>query len=230
MSRSLAAALAAARSGGTLLLIASLPANDPDLADAAVEGGASVIKVHANVRHRAGGRSFGNLTEEAESIRAIRAAHPDIPLGLVPGEDPQTIAGELELAKELGFDFISAYSHAAPAALPSAELEVMLAFGPSTPPALATTLAGNAHVLEASIVPGDGYGQPMTAEDVLRYAQLVSLSALPVVVPTQRHLRPEDLPALIRGGVAGLMFGAVVAGSTPESFRRAARAYRQVLP
>ena len=40
-------------------VVVSLPANDLDLARAALDAGAQAIKVHCNVWHRASGHTFG---------------------------------------------------------------------------------------------------------------------------------------------------------------------------
>jgi len=229
MNRSLPDALAAARAAGSVLLIASLPANELAFADEAVAGGADALKMHANIRHRAGGRGFGTLADEATAVRRIREAHPNLPLGLVLGEEAEVVERDLGLARELGVDFISAYVHAAPARALAGLPGVMLAFDAATPHAFAARLGGLAVALEASIIPADGYGRVLEAADVLRYADLAARSPVPLVVPTQRRVRPADLPALRRAGVSGLMFGAVVAGDRPEGFRDAARAFREAL-
>ena len=59
----LRAAQEGSRSG---VLIASLPRNDPELARAALAGGADVLKVHLNVTHNASGVRFGSLCRSEE--------------------------------------------------------------------------------------------------------------------------------------------------------------------
>lgn len=228
MKRSLLQALQAARAAGSLTLIASLPRNDLALAQAAVAGGASVLKVHANLEHRASGLRLGSLAEEAPAIAAIRAAFPGLPFGIVLGDAPEIIERDLPLAAQLGLDFISGYAPALPAATLSGPLAAMIAFNDLTPPEFAAHLPPGS-VLEASIIPHGGYGQPLSTLDLLAYRRLAALSPVPVVVPTQRLITPRDLPFLAAAGVAGLMFGAVVAGSTPEGFLAAARAFSAAL-
>ena len=52
-------------------LIASLPGNRLDLAKAAVECGADVVKVHMNVQHRASGLHFGTFEVDKETLQEI---------------------------------------------------------------------------------------------------------------------------------------------------------------
>jgi hypothetical protein len=46
-----------------MVLIASLPKNDPALAKAAAAGGADMLKIHLNVEHAASGTKFGSFDE-----------------------------------------------------------------------------------------------------------------------------------------------------------------------
>ena len=49
----------------SMLLIASLPRNDPELARAAFDAGVDVAKIHINVHHHASNTHFGTLDEES---------------------------------------------------------------------------------------------------------------------------------------------------------------------
>lgn len=214
-----------------MTLIASLPENSADLARAAVEGGADVIKVHINVVHHASGTRFGSLEEERERLVAVLEAAGGVPVGIVPGGRPGIDRGDLEPLIEMGFDFVSAYAaHLSAACLTIRGIGKMVALDSFyvLEDAAAMACAG-VDVLEASIIPHDGYGRLLTAADVLRYAALARAFGGPVVVPTQRNIRPDDVRALMGAGVRGLMIGAVVAGKDPASFGAATRLYRRVI-
>ena len=68
-------------------LIASLPGNRLDLAKAAVECGADVVKVHMNVQHRASGLHFGTFEEEKETLQEILSVAKG-PCGIVAHDGP----------------------------------------------------------------------------------------------------------------------------------------------
>ena len=70
----------------SLNLWVSLPHNEPELAQAALEAGADVLKVHIAADHFASGTRFGTLEEEGERIAQIIAAAKDKPVGIVPGD------------------------------------------------------------------------------------------------------------------------------------------------
>jgi hypothetical protein len=79
--------LAARRKERPPVLIASLPRNDPALAQAALEGGADVIKFHIHLQHRASQTVTGSLAEERPALEQILRLSAGHPVGIVPGAD-----------------------------------------------------------------------------------------------------------------------------------------------
>ena len=212
-----------------LSLIMSLPANDPALFRAAFEEGADVVKVHINLEHRASGTHFGSLDQERDVLEEMLALARG-PVGLVPGAAVETAARDLPLAAEMGFDFFSIYAHHMPVGVAAPDREWMIACdGTYSLDEVKAMEAIGANVVEASIVPGTGYGCPLCARDLLRYHALTSATKLPVVVPTQRFIRPQEVQALAQTGVKGLMIGSVVTGRTEESIRQAVNAFRNAI-
>ena len=88
----LRAAQEGSRSG---VLIASLPRNDPELARAALAGGADVLKVHLNVTHNASGVRFGSLAEKAANLEAIRGIQLGRTEGIQLGKTEGIQLGEI---------------------------------------------------------------------------------------------------------------------------------------
>lgn len=229
---SLSQLLADVRAGRRpMALIASLPANDPDLARAALEGGADVIKVHINLEHRASHTHFGSLAEERPALEVITRLAAGRPCGIVPGNDPTRLdAEELRALPELGFDFLSLYLRDAPAGLlpPSTVLERMLALSSED----ALELAGgldrvDMQVCELSIMAKETYGQPLTALDLARFALVRARTRLPLVAPTQHFFTPAALADLAGAGVEAVMLGAIVAGKTPATWREQFSLFRR---
>ena len=212
-----------------LTLIMSLPVNDPALCAAAFEAGADVVKVHINVAHRASGTRFGSLQETYPALKEM-LDHRAGPMGLVLGASPEAVLSDLDAAGSLSFSFYSLYAHHVPARLLSCPVPLMAACDSTyTPDEIAEMPRCGAKILEASIVPGGEYGSPLTMRDLLHYSALVRCTGLPVVVPTQRRITPEDVPALIRTGIRGLMIGAVVTGRDRDSICRAIRAFKTAI-
>lgn len=215
---------------GRFPLVMSLPFNDPALAEAAWDSGADVVKIHVNVKHHASQTLFRSYEEERPAIAAMLARARG-PMGIVLGSDPATAAAALSAAVADGFDFISLYGHHAPLeVLSCGAVDKMLAPDYTWENWEISRLEEvGADILEASVMHPDSYGQPITARELIRYRQLVRLTALPVVVPTQRAVRPCEVGALRACGVKGLMLGAVVTGKERGGIAAAVAAFRAAI-
>ncbi len=212
-------------------LIMSLPKNDPDLAKAARDGGADVLKVHIRVEHTASGTHFGTLDEERARLEAILAAFPG-PVGIVAGADDPATPEEMEGLEEMGIDFFDLYLSHMPAWMwhtPRMAKTVALEPNYTIHQALALENLG-ADLLEAAIVPHQGYGKPLTMADLTAYRDLHDTVDIPIIVPTQRAIRPEEA-TLITGecGIEGLMIGAIVTGTTSRDIERAVKRFKEAL-
>lgn len=215
-------------------LLVSLPNNDLELAKAALAGGAQAIKVHCNVWHRASGHTYGPYEENQEFIRELIRLCGDVPVGLMPGTDEAFITDddrrELE---EMGLSYVSAYSHHLPCFMMDSEtltnaVAIDLTYSDST---LDAVRSSDIEVLEASIVPGEHYGRELYYADILRYSEIVRRSGKPVVVPTQKKIKPGEVKYLYQAGCKAIMIGAVVLGQdpAPEEVRAVTRAFREAV-
>ncbi|WNR44848.1 hypothetical protein [Paenibacillus roseipurpureus] len=214
-----------------LQLLVSLPSNDVELAKAALAEGADGLKVHMNVSHRASGNSFGPLGHYEATFQEIRSLYEG-PFGIVPGGAMAEVKrDEIEKLPALGVDFFSIYAHHMSTFLLGAK---GLSKTFATDPAFDLKLVEGAKAfgmdaLEASIIPGDEYGSPLHFGDLMKYRFLVQHARVPVIVPSQRKLTPEDVPALSECGVKALLIGAVVTGRSKEGIQRAVSAFREAI-
>jgi hypothetical protein len=211
-------------------LIVSLPQNSAALARAAAEGGADALKVHLNVRHDASGTQFGSFAEERGSLEEILAV--GLPTGIVPGvAGSLPTPGEMEGLAEMGLDFFDLYDHDMPAWMTRFEgMTRTVAISPLTPIASLNVFDRMGfEMMEAAIVPHEGYGEALSAADLARYHQVRAATSLPIIVPTQRAVAPEDMPALLDTGVNALMIGAIVTGREPDQLRAATRRFVSAL-
>ncbi len=213
---------------GRFPLVMSLPRNDPALAEAAWKNGADVVKVHVNVKHHASQTLFGTFEEERSAIEAM-LSHAKGPMGIVLGAEGAAAEQTLPLAVACGFDFLSLYGHhTAPRVLAADGISKMIA--PDYTWAdweIEGLQAVGADILEASVMHPDSYGQPLSARELIRYQHLSRLSQLPIVVPTQRAIRPDEIASLRSCGVKSLMIGAVVTGKDAQSIGDAVAAFRR---
>jgi hypothetical protein len=225
-------ALIKARKEKKLVLIASLPRNDADLARAALDAGADAVKIHINVHHHASNTHFGTLNEERNNLTAILKVWEGRLTGIMPYAAPVNDPDTFNELADMGFDFYSQYlGHAVAGCLPSPDrVARMLALAVDDPIELASGLdLLPVQVCELSIMDGNTYGQPFTYHDILRYSAIRVKTNLPLVVPSQHLVVPESVPDLIQIGIEGLMIGAVVAGSTVESWTKSIKAFRNVI-
>ena len=214
-----------------LALIMSLPGNNVELARVAVEAGADVIKVHMNVQHRASGLHFGTFEEEKETLAQIREIAGDRPCGIVAGNSIEDVERDCFSAAELGYSFVSLYATATPlSVLAYPHMKKMIALAPGyTLEDVRQLPSIGADVLEASVMNPQTYGQRLTAKELLEYAAIAEASKLPVVIPTQRAIRPEEVGQLASVGVAGIMIGAVVTGKEPDTVKRSIIEFRNAI-
>ena len=212
------------------LLLVSIPRNDLTLARAAAEAGADAIKVHLNCQHFASGTCFGSWPEEKAVIAEIRK-NLEIPLGIVTGAEELPSDEDLPEIRRAGFDFWDLFAHHTPPGyLDWPEMAHMVAVDPTwTPEFVQDLVALGVQVIESSIIPRPQYRTRLTAADLTRYAVLVRSARIPVVVPTQKAVRPDEIQYLHRVGVRGLVIGAVVTGHEVEGLRAAVGAFRQAI-
>lgn len=205
-----------------MTLVVSLPMNSIDMARVAVEYGAHALKIHVNVHHRASGNRFGSLIEEMDSIQDILAT-VNVPLGLVPGGADAFISqDEFRVIEEWGVDFFSVYAQHMPLFLSEkTKLTRMIAIDHAiTPLELQGISTAPIDVLEASIIPNEAYGFPLNFADLIKYAGIVKSVNKPVLVPTQKAIKPTEVKNLSFIGVKAIMIGAVVTGQDLECLKQ----------
>jgi len=204
-------------------LIVSLPANSPELARAAVEGGTDALKVHIHVRHDASGTQFGSLAEERGDLEQILSL--GLPTGIVPGAGKRLpTSEEMDQLAAMGIDFFDMYAEDMPAWLTvfSGMTRAVALHSLAQGDLLADLQALGFELIEAAIIPHEGYGRPLTAADLAAYRKVRNATRLPIIVPTQRAMRPEEAGLLVRDiGINAIMIGAIVTGKEAAGLRAA---------
>lgn len=211
-------------------LMVSLPRNEPALARAAVESGATSLKVHVNCHHFASGTTFGSWNEEQGPIREILAS-VDVPVGIVTGEEVQPSAQDLTDMKAAGLDFWDLFCKFTPASHMQLPMGRMVAVDSSWTPELMNALAClGVQIIEGSVIPRTEYRSGLNLVDLATYHRLCRASApMPVLIPTQKAIHPTEVALLRRAGAAGLTIGAVVTGLEESSLREATAGFAQAI-
>lgn len=206
--------------GNKFSLVVSLPSNNLELAEAALDGGAQAVKVHCNVWHRASGHTFGTYAENREFLQQLIALCRDVPVGLVPGGEDAFITPEERLELEnMGLGFFSSYSQHLPChMMESKVLTKMVAIDYTyTENTLDAVQSSDIDVLECSVQPGENYGTDLNYADILRYSDIVTKSGKPCLIPTQRKIKPCEVRHLYEAGCKAVMIGAIVMGKEPDA-------------
>ncbi|MDO5297642.1 MAG: hypothetical protein Q4F00_13625 [bacterium] len=211
-------------------LLVSITRNDVELARIAQEAGADAVKVHINCAHFASGTNFGTWQQEEDNILKIRQAL-NIPLGIVLGAEEQPSPDDIDEIRQVGFDFWDLFAHhTVPCYFDWDDMGHMVAVNSTwTPKFVENLIPQGVDVIESSIIPQTNYRSRLTAADVSQYAQLVEASSVPIIVPTQKAVRPEEVKHLYRAGVCGIAIGAVVTGLGTEHLRDTVSAFRKAI-
>lgn len=215
-----------------LTLIVSLPANDVELAKAAIEAGADMVKIHLNVEHRASKTRFGSLQEELENVKAIRnlCNTHNISLGIVAGGHNEIPMSEIDGIMENGFEFISLYDKHMNPLIMKKDIYKMVAIDDNYDIELVKVYDSlSIDILECSIMDPKTYGEPLTVREILQYKSIRNSTNTPIVIPTQRKITPEQSLILQEIGINGIMIGAIVTGKTKESIYKSTLEFRKTI-
>lgn len=213
-------------------LVASLSSNNLDLAKAALDGGADAVKVHINVLHAASGNLFGSFEDNREFLTKLLEMAGDRPVGAVlGGGDAYITEEEKRELEDMGLDFVSCYAEHFPAfMLKGDKITKMVALHDTYETVLPAVKNSEIQVVEASIMHASQYGSPLTYFDLLQYRKICEAVTQPVLIPTQKKIKPEEVFALRDAGCKAVMIGAVVVGdTTAESWYKATCAYRNAV-
>ena len=212
-----------------LTLIMSLPVNDPELCRAAFGEGADVVKIHLNVHHRASGTHFGTLDEQREALEEMLECKAG-PMGIVPGGSVEDAERDFEALEQMPFSFYSVYAHHIPGCMLGSARPLMAACDYSySMDEISLMPEAGAKIVEASVIPGGEYGTRLNMRDLMKYTAIARSVGVPVVVPTQRAIRPEEVWLLSRAGVKAIMIGAMVTGKEKDGILAAIRAFRKAV-
>ncbi|OAM79988.1 hypothetical protein [Devosia elaeis] len=213
-----------ALTSGDYPIIVSLARHDLDLAKAALDGGAFALKTHLNAYHRATGTTFGTFEQERPFFEQL--AKLGCPLLVMAGQETVPTAEEMDALADLGFEGFNVYvDHMQPHLLQS-RLRPMPALSSTSK---AEDIQGIAAIpgciIEASIMPFERYRTAMTDADLARYGAVVQAANVPVIVPSQLALTPENATQLRNAGIAAPLLGAIVTGDTSQSMHRAVKSF-----
>lgn len=204
-----------------MTLIVALPKNDPELAEAAVKGGADALQLHANVH------GFKSFREEKENLESI-LSRSKIPVGIVPGGKKHASEKEMNEIVKMGFDFFDMdLEHLPPFMLKLKGISKVLALNSRYTIDKVIGLAHRgAEALDAAIIPTTGWGEDLVVGDLQNYISIVLSAGIPVIIPTQRSIKASEVAIVADTGAKGLLLTSVVTGTIPKHIKERVQEFR----
>jgi hypothetical protein len=206
-----------------LTLIVSLPKNDPQLAAAAIKGGADALQLQLNVR------DFGDFKSEKAGLADILEL-ANIPVGIMPGVKKHASQKEMQEMSRMGFDFFNMKMNNLPSYYPKIKgTNKVLVLGLGSRFTIDVVLGIGryaADAIDAAIIPSTEAGRDLVVGDLQNYISIVISAGIPVIVPTQRAVRPSEAAIIADTGAKGLMLTPVVTGTTAKHVEANTREFR----
>jgi len=194
-----------------LTLIVALPENNLEMAEAAFAAGPDALQLQLNTRE------FITLEQERDTLIKILKI-VEAPVGLFIGNDKELHESEIKEIEKLGFDYVSiGVEHLSPIVLKSKKLSKILALNSRyTLDELIELGKNNFQALDAAVISSSDLETDLVVGDLQNYISIILSANLPVIIPTQRHIRPSEVSIIADTGAKGLMLTKTVLGSTAK--------------
>lgn len=204
-----------------LTIIVALPKNNLELAEAAIRGGADALQFQVNVS------GFGSFAEEKEALQSL-VRQLKLPIGLNLGYNAETSEKEVKAIKKIGFDFVSVRMKLLPEYL--RKIRGLSRIVTLHSDFVFENLVGmekiGADVLDAAIIPSPMQGKDLVVGDLQNYISIVLAAGVPVIIPTQKDIRPSEVAIVADTGAKGLLLTPIVTGTTEQHIEKNVREFR----
>ena len=198
-----------------LTLIAEVPENDLELAAIATAAGADVLLLRINTH------ALNDLEAEKENLEKVLAS-TKIPVGLSAGWEK--LLGKKEVAQicSLGFDFINiGIEHLSSSTVGLKKIGKVLKLNSRFSLDDIVDVARDEYVaMDAAIIPTSGWGKDLVVGDLQNYISIVMSAGLPVIIPTQKAIKPSEVSIVADTGVKGLILTPIVFGSSAKHVKQ----------
>jgi putative N-acetylmannosamine-6-phosphate epimerase len=186
-----------------MTLIVQLPENNIEMAKAAEAAGADAL-----------------IINNGEIIKGIK-----IPIGI--DLSSQGKLDEKELKKYEKFDFINFHFDSLTAISKRIKTGKIIALSNSyTLDKVIGVENIGAQAIDAAIVPLSQASRDLVVGDLQNYIAIAISSGLPVIIPTQRTIKPSEVAIIADTGAKGLLLTKVVLGDSVKSIEKAVKEYR----
>jgi hypothetical protein len=205
-------------------LIAILPHNTIEYAEAAERGGADAMVLGIDKTESTFPGLFGSFDLQEDSILGIISTST-IPVGISIGDSRPLTPESWERIVSKPFGFVNMYAHHMPPfVLADERIEKLVSIGAGYMVEQIRSLSEMPQVgaLEAAIVSAQGLTHVFSVLDLSTLRMITKLSAKPVILRAQKRLDPGDFRSIADAGLRGLSVD-------PSALEPGAEAYRDAL-
>jgi len=204
-----------------MTLMAALPQNNLELAEAAVAGGADALQLQINVNE------LEDLEQEKEKLELI-LSKSKMPVGILLGNQKMVEEEEMREISKMGFDYLNVDVDLIPPFIFKLRgISKILALNSKfSIDKLSGFSSQGADALDAAIVPAPGWGKDLVVGDLQNYISIVLSAGIPVIIPTQRNIRTSEVAIVSDTGAKGILLTSVIVGEMAKDIEKAVKEYR----
>ncbi|OGB88324.1 hypothetical protein A3H38_00635 [candidate division WOR-1 bacterium RIFCSPLOWO2_02_FULL_46_20] len=198
-----------------MTLIVALPENNLELAEAASKGGADALLL------------AGDLSADKKNMKAI-VSRLKVPVGIDQNRAEHFKKTEVEAMAGLGFDFIDInFENFSGEIVKLKKIAKVLSLNSRFfLDDLVEIEGAGLNALDAAIVPQSGQGKELVVGDLQNYISIILSAGLPVIIPTQRSIRPSEVAIIADTGAKGILLTPVVTGTSAKHIEKNTREFR----
>jgi hypothetical protein len=207
--------------GREYTVIASLPKNSTAMAVQAVEGGANAVVLNIDGDEGSSPSHFGSYDLHDAYINDVIST-VSVPCGIFIGGARLLTEDYWERIMSSAFSFVEMYAHQMPTfVLADQRIKKVTAISTGYILEQVRQLSGidGVEALDVATVPHQSRGAPFSVLDYATLGVIVSLSAKPVLLRTQKKLTRGDVTNVVRLGVKGLVIDPCILSGTDEAYK-----------
>ena len=204
-----------------MTIIVSLPENRVELAQAAIAGGADALQLDLKLGE------FKEFEEEQQYLEEI-VNDSSVPVGISAGWEKHLKKMQMHKILGMGFDFLNiGIEYLSPSVLAVDKVSKILTLNSRYALDDVVQLSQSKfEAMDAAIIPTSGWGKDLVVGDLQNYISIVLSAGIPVIIPTQRLIRPSEVAIIADTGARGILVTPVVTGSSPKHIKQNVQEFR----
>lgn len=201
-----------------MTIIVNVPENTTELAEAAIDGGADALLLHIQKEE---------FTQQKKELASI-VKNTDLPVGIAAGWEEHLGKKRMNEILALGFDFFNiGLEYLSPTVMAVDTTSKILSLNSRfTLDEVVELSKSKFEAMDAAIIPSSGMGKELIIGDLQNYISIVLSAGIPVIVPTQRSIRPSEVAIVADTGARGMILTPVVTGTSVKHVKQNTQEFR----